>query len=66
MFLCKENMSNKLENLIAIEKGGFFMVKIELKDGSVKELESGMSILEIAKNISDVFNEINKGIKLYL
>ena len=46
-------MSNKLENLIAIEKGGFFMVKIELKDGSVKELESGMSILEIAKNISE-------------
>lgn len=29
------------------------MVKIELKDGSVKELESGMSIFEIARNISE-------------
>ena len=29
------------------------MIKIELKDGSVKEVESGLSILEIAKNISE-------------
>lgn len=29
------------------------MVKIELKDGSVKELESAMSIFEIARNISE-------------
>ncbi len=49
----KENISNKLKNLIAIERGGGFMVKIELKDGSVKELESGMSILEIARSISE-------------
>ena len=48
----KENISNKLKNL-AIERGGGFMVKIELKDGSVKELESGMSILEIARSISE-------------
>ena len=30
-------------------KGGIIMIKIELKDGSVKEVESGLSILEIAK-----------------
>lgn len=29
------------------------MIKITLKDGSVKEVESGMSILEIAKGISE-------------
>ena len=29
------------------------MIKIELKDGSVKEVESGLSILEVAKNISE-------------
>ncbi len=29
------------------------MIKIELKDGSIKEVESGLSILEIAKNISE-------------
>ena len=29
------------------------MIKIELKDGSIKEVESGSSILEIAKNISE-------------
>ncbi|MPQ44630.1 threonine--tRNA ligase [Clostridium tarantellae] len=29
------------------------MIKVTLKDGSVKEFESGLSILEIAKNISE-------------
>ena len=29
------------------------MIKLELKDGSIKEVESGMSILEIAKSISE-------------
>ena len=29
------------------------MIKLELKDGSIKEVESGMSIIEIAKSISD-------------
>ena len=29
------------------------MIKITLKDGSVKEVESGMSILDIAKGISE-------------
>ena len=29
------------------------MIKIELKDGSIKEVEQGLSILEIAKNISE-------------
>ena len=29
------------------------MIKIKLKDGSVKEVESGLSILEIAKSISE-------------
>ena len=29
------------------------MIKIELKDGSIKELEAGMSIFEIARNISE-------------
>ena len=32
------------------------MIKLELKDGSIKEVESGMSILEIAKNISEEYN----------
>ena len=29
------------------------MIKLELKDGSIKEVEPGMSIIEIAKNISE-------------
>ena len=29
------------------------MIKIELKDGSIKEVESGLSVVEIAKNISE-------------
>ena len=29
------------------------MIKIELKDGSIKEIESGKSIFEIAKSISE-------------
>ena len=29
------------------------MVKVELKDGSKLEIESGMSILDIAKKISE-------------
>jgi threonyl-tRNA synthetase len=34
-------------------KGGIFMIKLELKDGSIKEVESGLSILEIAQGISE-------------
>ena len=29
------------------------MIKITLKDGSIKEVEPGMSVLEIAKSISE-------------
>jgi threonyl-tRNA synthetase len=32
--------------------GGFFMIKITLKDGSSKEYESGISIKEVAESIS--------------
>ena len=29
------------------------MIKIELKDGSIKEVEQGSSILDVAKSISE-------------
>ena len=33
--------------------GGIFMIKVTLKDGSVKEVESGKSVLDVAKEISE-------------
>ena len=35
------------------KKGGIFMVKVSLKDGSVLEVEKGTSILEVARKISE-------------
>ena len=29
------------------------MIKIELKDGSIKEIEAGKSVIEVAKEISE-------------
>ena len=34
-------------------EGGFFMIKLTLKDGSVKEVEFGRSVYEVAKEISE-------------
>ena len=42
-FYCKNNI-----NFI----GGINMIKVTLKDGSVKEFENELSVLEIAKSIS--------------
>ncbi len=36
-----------------MENGGFIMIKVTLKDGSVKEVESGKSVLDVAKEISE-------------
>ena len=36
-----------------INKGGFIMLKITLKDNSVIEVENGTTILELAKKISE-------------
>ena len=33
--------------------GGFIMIKLTLKDGNVKEVESGKSVYEVAKEISE-------------
>jgi len=35
------------------QKGGFVMIKVSLKDGSILEVEKGSSILEVAKQISE-------------
>lgn len=34
-------------------EGGFYMIKLTLKDGSVKEIEKGQSVYDVAKKISD-------------
>ena len=34
-------------------KGGFYMIKLTLKDGSVKEIAKGQSVYDVAKKISD-------------
>ena len=34
-------------------KGGIFMIKVTLKDGSILEVESGSSVIEVAKKISE-------------
>ena len=34
-------------------KGGIFMIKLQLKDGSIKEVEQGRAIIDIAKSISE-------------
>lgn len=34
-------------------KGGFFMIKVSLKDGSILEVEKGATILDVAKKISE-------------
>lgn len=31
----------------------FYMIKVELKDGSILEVEKGASVLEVAKKISE-------------
>ena len=34
-------------------KGMIFMIKITLKDGSIKEVEAGKSVFDVAKEISE-------------
>ena len=34
-------------------KGGFFMIKVSLKDGSILEVEKGTTIIDVAKKISE-------------
>ncbi len=34
-------------------RGGIVMIKITLKDGSFKEVENGISVIELAKSISE-------------
>ena len=42
-----------MEEKIIVKKGGIFMIKVTLKDGSILEIKEGSSILEVAKTISE-------------
>ena len=44
---CMQNKNSK-----DYKERGIFMIKVELKDGSIIEVEEGKSILDVAKQIS--------------
>ncbi len=52
-FFCLKNVIEDGVNDTQKRMGGIKMIKITLKDGSIKEIEKPMSILEVAKEISE-------------